>query len=172
MPGSFSFSFGLGEIFNPDEPMSQEDVESLLAVRDREVEDYLSYGTRRGDFKLDAINTGQTTTSTSYTDLATAGPTITCTTGTSALVTLGAYVQTPSTEAVYMSFAVSGPSSIGASDTRSFTMYNGAGTLSVQASSIVYLTTLTSGTNTFTAKYRTTGGTATFATRVMLVQAL
>jgi len=46
------------------------------------------------------------------------------------------------------------------------------GTGFVQASATFYVTGLTPGTYTFTAKYRTTGGTATFANRNIIVQPL
>lgn len=39
---TFSFSFGLADVFNPDEPLGWDEKEALLAIRDREVEDYLS----------------------------------------------------------------------------------------------------------------------------------
>lgn len=45
---SFSFSFGLGDVFNPDEPMDWDEKEALLAIRDREVEDFLSGASRGG----------------------------------------------------------------------------------------------------------------------------
>ena len=39
---TFNFSFGLDDIFDPKEDLTWEDKEALLALRDRQVEDYLS----------------------------------------------------------------------------------------------------------------------------------
>lgn len=128
------------------------------------------------------VDTGQSTTSTTYTDLATTGPTVTLTTGTKAIITISCIainnVANANAESgvTAMSFAVSGASTISASDTRSAqgpqihtSHYN-------TRSATIYLDTLTAGSNTFTAKYRVAGslatGTGTFYYRHMTVTAI
>lgn len=49
---SFSFSFGLGDIFDPSSDMQWDEKEALLAIRDREAEDALSV---RNQFKVDTV---------------------------------------------------------------------------------------------------------------------
>ena len=63
------------------------------------------------------IATGQTTTSTSYADLATVGPSATVTTGTKALVIFTSYVRNTSTgPGMSVSVAVSGATTLSAAD--------------------------------------------------------
>ena len=119
------------------------------------------------------VSTLQSTTSTSYTDLATAGPAVTVTTGTKALVIVTAFNNGISGgETAFMSFAVSGASTISASDGNSFCTYNSdGGTVEVSASA-ANVVTLTAGSNTFTAKYRAGSGTVGFGDRKIFVMNL
>jgi hypothetical protein len=124
---------------------------------------------------LAAINsaevlTSQTTTSTSYTDLATVGPAVTVTTGTSAIVLITTQAS-PSVQGpnACMSCAVSGATTIAASD--SFRAVGGDPYETSVASTNKY-TTLTAGSNTFTAKYRATTSTARFQNRTLTIWAL
>lgn len=112
-----------------------------------------------------AVATSQTTTSTSYTDLTTSGPAVTIATGTSALITLSSYI-TPSNQS-WVSVAVSGATTTAASDT------NGMGTyVSSHVTRTFKMTGLTAGSNTFTMKYKSGGGTSTFLSRDITVVAL
>lgn len=116
------------------------------------------------------ISTSQTTSSTSYTDLATTGASVTLTTGTKALViiTCAKFGNNSGTREAYASFAVSGASSISADDSRAIAI--GGGTdLIAGSSGVFYLDNLTAGSNTFTMKYRVYGGTVTFAHRSITV---
>lgn len=119
------------------------------------------------------VATSQTTTSGSFTDLATAGPAVTLTTGTKVLVivTAGSISNDTGSRGAFMSFAISGATTTAASTTSSVSIVNG-GTetgYKVQASA-VYRVTCTAGSNTFTAKYQQSdGGTATFANRSITV---
>jgi putative ribosome biogenesis GTPase RsgA len=70
-----------------------------------------------------------------------------------------------STDASYMSFAVSGASTQGASD--SLSVETLAGSSNVGATFLV--NGLTPGLNTFTANYRVNGGTGTFTNRRITV---
>lgn len=121
-------------------------------------------------FTSNTVATSQTTTSTSFTDLTTVGPTVTVTTGTTALVVMTARLSIASVnQAALMGFAVSGATTIAAADAS--TIYvdsRGAADQTVQMSAI-YQVTLTAGSNVFTAKYRSTTGTATFVNRTLMV---
>jgi hypothetical protein len=124
------------------------------------------------------VATGQTTTSTSYVDLATAGPSVTVTTGTLAIVSVTSIQSNSAGNAnanvgnCFHSYAVSGASTIGAADASSA---RGGQTFANQIftrSSVMYLATLTAGSNTFTSKYRVSDGTGTFSERHIAVWAL
>jgi len=102
------------------------------------------------------VATSQATTSTTYTDLTTAGPAVTLTTGTKALVIVTCRMTTgDANRESFMSYAVSGATTIAASDTVALTCKandsGGNGGLRASAASVP---TLTAGSNTFTAKYK------------------
>jgi hypothetical protein len=124
-------------------------------------------------FSNAVVATSQTTTSGTYTDLSTAGPTVTVTTGTTAYVILSTYqYNNTSNQISTMGFAVSGATTIAAADTDALLFRSAvAGGQDFQASA-VYKVTLTAGSNTFTAKYRVGGGTGTFANRGITVIAV
>jgi hypothetical protein len=113
------------------------------------------------------VTTGQSTTSTSYTDLATSGPAVSLTTGTKALVIVGGRFQGDSGWDTFMSYAVSGATTVAANDqwcARSFDSY------SQQFSMASTQVSLTAGSNTFTAKYKVQGGgAATYTNRYIIV---
>jgi len=124
------------------------------------------------------VTTNQGTNSTSYTDLTTAGPSVTLTTGTTAIVMFGARYNDDGNTGNdgYVSFAVSGATTVAASDTYAGF---GDGTASVAASNLPLnyqykITTLTAGSNTFTLKYKKANGTgnAGFSYRWITVIAL
>ena len=120
------------------------------------------------------VLTEQSTTSTSYTDLSTAGPAVTVTTGTSAivLITAGYANNGGSGPASAMSFAVSGATTIAASDNYRG-IVGGANTVAACIAATTKLTTLTPGSNVFTAKYRvTSASTGSFAHRSISVWAI
>lgn len=116
-----------------------------------------------------AVATSETTSSGTYAALTTAGPAVTFTVPASGsvLVTLTAAI---SGALGGMSLALSGANTLAAADARSLSPTatpsgSGIGALSAQ----VLLTGLTPGSTTFTASYRTTGGSSTFAGRVLSV---
>jgi hypothetical protein len=116
------------------------------------------------------VATTQTTTSTSYTDLATAGPSVTMTTGTSAFVIVTTYsYNATSGAATYMSFGVSGATTIAAGDSTSVSLLGMKTGGQEWSNSAVYPVTLTAGSNTFTSKYKTSSGTGTFGNRSIIV---
>lgn len=119
------------------------------------------------------VATAQTTGSTSYVALATAGPAITVTTGTRALVFWGANMSNATANVgSNMSVAVSGATTIAASNSwrcciNGYTAANGARACSF------YMFTLTAGSNTFTALYRSdTASLSTFSDRSLMVMPL
>jgi hypothetical protein len=115
------------------------------------------------------VDTSQTTSSTSYTDLSTSGPAVTLTTGTKVLVIISTFATQDALDTgryPRMSFAVSGATTTAASDVYA---KRGGSTYPTQ-NSFVGLLTVTAGSNTFTAKYATTaGGNSTFSNRQITV---
>jgi hypothetical protein len=119
------------------------------------------------------VAASQTTASTSFVDLATAGPAVTLNTGTTAILTFSGFVTAPSTSAyAIMAVAVSGASTIAATDTKGTFVQSPSGSYQGQPTRSLIISGLTAGINTFTLKYRTTAGTATFETRTLFVQGI
>lgn len=120
----------------------------------------------------DSVDDSDTTDSTSYTDLVTYGPEVTVACGTG-----GAFVflychQAHDTVGNYgaMSFEVSGAHTLAPYDGRSYIHHTDGNTANIGAmSAALYVPDFTAGTSTFTAKYRTVGGEATFTFRKLAV---
>jgi len=115
------------------------------------------------------VTTSEGTSSSSFTDLTTAGPAVTLTTGTKALVILSCYLEQTNGWEAYMGYAVSGSTTISATTAKclQIRVFNNGNT-NLQAS-IADMVTLTAGSNTFTAKYASAYSTATFAYREIIV---
>lgn len=119
----------------------------------------------------DTVAATETTGSTSFTDLATVGPTVSIETGDAAEVTIYTQcsVNTP-TQFVVMGFAVSGATTIAAADNRAIgksdtgNVFKGGATFLVEG--------LTPGVNVFRAKYRVTGGTGSYNDRRITAKAV
>ncbi len=110
------------------------------------------------------VLTTQTTTSTSFTDLATVGPAVTIDTGTSALVCIESQLTTADagTSFAIASYTVSGATTTSAADDRSINEQGGSvGSQNFRYGTCFLVSNLTPGTNIFTMKYRTTN--ASFA---------
>jgi hypothetical protein len=118
------------------------------------------------------VATFQSTTSTSYTDLATSGPAVTVTTGTKALVIVSARIMNNTNNnslQAFMTYAVSSATTTAASDDVALAV-SGINSINYQFKmSYASIATLTAGSNTFTAKYRAVSGTSEFADREILV---
>lgn len=113
------------------------------------------------------ISSSQSTTSTSYTDLATPGPTVTLTTGTIVLVIAQAQAtNSGSTSTHHTSWAISGATTLAASDVWAI---SDRGTANNQRAMVYLHTGLTAGTNTFRMKYNVLSGTGTWAKRHLAV---
>lgn len=117
------------------------------------------------------VATGETTTSTTYADLTTTTDTATATTGSQAIVSIYADIKNNTANAFsFASFAISGATTVAASDTTSIMLQVFGANAEGRAGATFTVTGLTPGSNTFKMKYRVqTGGlgagTATFADR-------
>lgn len=113
-----------------------------------------------------------TLTSTSFTSTLSGSPgtnpSVTLTTGTSALIILSANITNSSGYSI-VSVAVSGATTVAASD--DYSLASALTTEQSQTTTLV-LTGLTAGTNTFTINYRVTGGTGTIYRRSLVVQGI
>lgn len=122
------------------------------------------------------VDTSETTSSTSYTNLTTTGPAVTVTTGTKAMVFITAQMTGHASEATvetYASYEVSGATSSSATDARAIVNDVGANDNRISVGSLH--TGLTAGSNTFTMKYKCGTGAAnphTFLRRTITVMAL
>lgn len=116
------------------------------------------------------VATSQTTTSTTYADLATVGPTVTVTTGAHALVIVTCQLfNNGANNGSFMGFAVSGATTTAAADATALEYDQNANASNALRASAMYYVTVNAGSNTFTAKYRVTAGTGTFAARTITV---
>ena len=116
------------------------------------------------------VGTTETTTSTSYTDLATVGPTVTADTGTRAMVFIRcAMDNSGANNMTYMSWEVSGASTLPASENQALNIAGLSAGARVRISSVYLISSLTPGSNTFTAKYKVSAGTGTFLARQIAI---
>jgi hypothetical protein len=119
------------------------------------------------------VATEETTTSGTYTDLTTAGPAVTLTTGTKVLVIITADIRAMSAARNgSMSYAISGATTSAASENDCLgnaRILSGAADPARMSSAS--RRTITAGSNTFTAKYKSADGSATitFKTRDIIV---
>lgn len=121
-----------------------------------------------------SVATAESTTSTSYTDLTTTGPSVTLTTGTRVKVTLCAASQKTSVGAGnsgFISVAVSGATTTAAADGNAALAAAPAQNFGVCLSRTIILT-VTAGSNTFKMQYRCDGGTWQFQNRSIIVEAI
>jgi hypothetical protein len=118
------------------------------------------------------VATSESTTSTSYVDLATSGPAVTVTTDVHAIVIIAAKTaMTVTDNACVMSWATSGATTNAASDTWCLLHEGMFASNDMSGCSIYRTNSLTAGSNTFTAKYRRGGasGSAFFDSRFICV---
>ena len=116
------------------------------------------------------VNTSESTTSATYTDLATPGPAVTVTTGVNALVIITAGMSNNTTNsASSMSFAISGATTIAAADSHRIARDGMNLNNLVRYSAASFFNTLTPGVNTFTTKYLVGSGTGIFDNREIFV---
>lgn len=116
------------------------------------------------------VGTTEQTSGTTYGDLTTLGPAVTLTTGAKALVIVHAFTASNTVNAVtWMGVQVSGATSITVADNLSLTVINPVAGVGQRLDASVFFGNLTAGTNTFTAKYKTSSGAGTWAERVLTV---
>lgn len=118
------------------------------------------------------VATAESTSSTSYVALTTALA-VTVTTGTKALVSIGSRFGNGATTntSQYMGFAVSGASTVAASDQYAIGyQYFGSSVNYQPVQNGTFLVTgLTAGSNTFSTRYKTNGDTLAFTNRIISV---
>jgi len=120
------------------------------------------------------VNSG-TTTAGVYTATLSGSPgtntSVTLVTGTTALVTIRAYMDNTGNNFSRTSVAVSGASTIAATDNYCVGHYKGS-LATLEMGTTVIVPGLTPGTNTFTLQYNNGAGTGTFADRGLTVQGI
>lgn len=115
------------------------------------------------------VSTSEATTSSSYTNLTTPGPAVTVTTGVRALVVFGAWITNDTAGSrVFMSYAVSGATTVAAADASAMA-HDASSTNRIVGASRVIMQGLTAGSNTFTAQYKVSANTGTFSQRNLAV---
>jgi hypothetical protein len=121
------------------------------------------------------VFTSETTGTTSYTDLATVGPSVPgAPTGDRAIVFITAEMSNNTLgSSCFAGVDVSGASTIAANDTACLKYESSAANDRIRATAAVHFDgSLTPGTHTFTLKYKVDGGTGTFLNRNICVIAL
>ena len=122
-------------------------------------------------------NTQGTTASATYTGTLTSGgtnPSVTLVTGTQALVMLSCLTTNTALSNNFISFAVSGATTLAAGDAQSASVIvtSGVAGYSYAASRQFVLSGLTAGTNTFTLNYKVGGSTGSFSQRSLVVKGI
>jgi hypothetical protein len=116
------------------------------------------------------IDTAETTTSTSFTNLATVGPQITAVTGDKALLMCSCQMSVNAVPNFAMSsWEITGASAAGPSDNTSISHDSNTVNEDHRSGDSRRLTGLNAGTNVATMKYRVSGGTGTFQRRHMIL---
>ena len=121
---------------------------------------------------MNTVATGDTFTPTAgvFQDAPTVGPTVTVTTGTKAIVFYSSYLSNgTATGGGYMSYVVSGASTIAATTANALRLMSSAAA-ELQSCAEFDMPTLTAGSNTFKAQYTTpTTGALSISNRRLLV---
>lgn len=113
------------------------------------------------------LNVSQQREDTNYGDLNTVGPSVTVNTSTLVMVILTAQISNTGSGIAYAGYEVSGATSVLPSDTNA--MSKQGADVQMFSHLIPHTTALVPGNNTFTMKYRSSTGTATFANRRITV---
>lgn len=112
------------------------------------------------------ISASESTSSTSYVNLATTGPSVTITHGVFAIVFHSCLIGNNTTDAdTFASWAMSGSNVRAAQDQIAVRQDGVPASNSWRAGQVDILSTLTPGTTTFTCQYRVASGTGTFSDR-------
>jgi hypothetical protein len=129
------------------------------------------------DYVAFSIATAETTTSTTYGNLATAGPdtgtVVVGPSGRARIVIAGEIENNTAGQSGYISAMVAtGPTAVGPADSRSLKFTSAAVGAALQASREVVFSGLTPGAYNFRLQYRVTGGTGTFRSRQIIAESL
>jgi ABC-type glucose/galactose transport system permease subunit len=117
-----------------------------------------------------SVLTSETTASTSPTNLATVGPTLTMTTGSRVIVILGSYMSNSTVSGTNSMFLeVSGATTVAATDPALAVHFRSSSAAGEAQLSYAFPLDLTAGSNTFTAKYAVNLGTGTFSRRRIII---
>lgn len=121
-------------------------------------------------------NTNGTTASTTYVNTLTGDGTaisVTLQTGTSVLLNVTGVVTNATVgAAAWVTFAVSGATTVAAADAQGIGVNIPAASYSVSVARTFVYTGLTAGTNTFTLNYKTSAGTVSLTSRNLVAQAI
>jgi len=131
--------------------------------------DFYDSGPTTGPGKA-TVATDETTTSTSYADLATTTDQVTVNVGSSGLVVVFIQAQmynTTTNDFCWVGFAVSGASTVSASDGQAMFYESYAAASAHQSGTSFLVTGLTAGATTFKLKYRVNAGTGHFLNRAI-----
>lgn len=143
-----------------------------MTIYQTDTDTYAVYGTAWCEItpKTAKVATLETTTSTSFTDLATAGPAVTVQTSTNALVSFTCDARnTTAGQGVSGSFAVSGATTVAASDANGRAVTAPGPGYQFPIVFVTLLSSLTAGSNVFTSKYLSGAFTSTFLNRSLSV---
>jgi hypothetical protein len=120
--------------------------------------------------QADRISTFESTSSTSYTNLATVGPSVTVTHGSMCIVLWSCQLQNNTANAAsHMSWSMTGSSNRAAFDLISITQDAVSASQPWRLGNVDFLTGLFPGTTTFKAEYKVAAGTADFSDRFLAV---
>ena len=116
------------------------------------------------------VSANESTSSSSYGDLTTVGPSVTVTCGTTVLISIYSSLQSITASALpHMSYAISGSTTVAAADAQAVSFQSATAGQSARIGMTFLRTGMTPGSNTFTAKYRANGGTGGFVDRRITV---
>lgn len=117
------------------------------------------------------VATAQSTSSTSFADLATAGPTVTLTVGASGKVKLSFRAQANNTSATenYVGIVISGANTVAAA---TYIVIESSANKNASGDCVTLITGLSTGSTTFKMQYAVLAGTCTFEKRELLAEAV
>lgn len=151
--------------------------EVATAAKMNEISSALNDLDRRTSPTGAVISTSQSTTATSYADLATVGPAVTVTIGSTgkALVSLHSSIANATSGlASLYGFAITGATTVAAADSTAIGFTSPVSSGGIRTGTTLLVTGLNAGSTTFTAKYRMDPGTgpASYADRRIAVTPL
>jgi hypothetical protein len=121
---------------------------------------------------IDSVLTNQSTASTTYADLTTAGPLVSVAHGVTAMVSIAAWMANDTSGArSLMSYRLSGSNTVAAVDdsAAAFNPQTGSASIFVCCARTWLQTGLSAGTDQFRSVYRVTAGNGSFQTRSIVV---